>query len=249
MQNKRNMLLLIGGSLMVLVVFFFIGLTIFTSNDPVPPNPAPVVEKETSLTLEEELAFQEQISPLIAAGDMTACDQVQNDRYQKVCINNIALSKAEETNDISYCQHIDNELIPRADCERQVVDTLSQEREDITVCNQATDTEVQTQCKESYHLALALKKNDQTICMQATNPSNCSDTFYLRQFMQDPAKVSCDLFFTPEAQADCAALKAVATDQQALMQFCQEKQSPLFALFCQSKGMQLLNLDNPQTAN
>jgi hypothetical protein len=173
---------------------------------------------------------------------MKACESIGNDMYRKVCINNIALNKAQETNDITYCRHIDNELIPRADCERQVVNTLSLEKEDQAICDQATDTEVKTQCKESYHLALALKKNDASLCAQAANPANCTDYFYLQQFTQDPAKVSCDAFSTPEAQADCATIKAgdTATDQQSFMRFCQAKESDLFTSLCSMMGNQTL---------
>jgi hypothetical protein len=242
MHNTRNLVLITGGSFLVLVVFFLIGLTLFTNNDTPVPSTPPVVEEETTLTPEAELALQEQIAPLIQAGDMTACEQVADDMYKKVCINNIALNKAQETNDISYCRYIDNELIPRADCEQQVVTTLSLEKEDPAICDQATDTEVKARCKESYHLALALKQNDPAPCTQAANPASCTDHFYLQQFTQDPDKVSCDAFSTPEAQADCATIKAgdTATDQQSFMRFCQAKESDLFTSLCFMMGNQTL---------
>ncbi|MBP9752140.1 MAG: hypothetical protein KBD19_04825 [Candidatus Moranbacteria bacterium] len=194
-------------------------------------------KQETTPSPETELKLQEEIAPLIKAGDMKACDSVSNDMYKKVCINNIALNKAEETKDIAYCRHIDNELIPRADCERQVVTTLSLEKEDQTLCDQATDETVKTQCKESYHLALALNKSDSTICTQASNPVTCTDNFFLQQFTQDPSKVSCDVFSTTEAQSDCAVLKKASADQKTFARFCQEKQSELFTPLCMMVGM------------
>lgn len=241
-MQKRQILLIIMGSALVLFVFFIGALAIINKHSSTPatlPTPTPeAVTEEDTLTPEAELALQEQIAPLIQAGDMTACEQVQDEMYKKVCINNIALNKASETSDISYCQYIDNELIPRADCEHQVVSTLSLEKEEQAICDQATDETVKTQCKETYHLALALKKNDATLCAQATNPAQCTDSFSLQQFMQDPSQVACTTFSTPEAQADCTALKAAATDQQAFLQFCQEKQSELFTPLCMMMGMQ-----------
>lgn len=201
-------------------------------------------KQEVSLTPEQELKLQEQIAPLIKAGDMAACDQVQNDMYKKVCINNIALNKAEETKDIAYCQHLDNELITRADCERQVVSILSLEREDISVCDTATDTNVRTQCRDNFAISLAMKKDDSAVCDQSANPAQCKDLFHLQQFMQDPTKVSCDSFSTPEAQADCAALKPLATetDPQKLAEFCQNKQSELFSQLCLMMGVNQMPL-------
>jgi hypothetical protein len=250
MQNKRNFVLLAGGSLLVLVVFFLIGLKLFTNSIDTPSLDIPAVtSEEKELTPEEEAALQEEIAVLIKVGELAGCDQIQDDMYRKVCINNIALNRAKETNDIAYCQHIDNELIPRADCERQVVSTLSLENEDQTICDQATDETVKTQCKESYQLAIATKKDDVTSCAQATNPDMCIDTFYFQKFMQSSDLVSCDSFSTLEARTDCASLKEVGSDQIAFLQFCEKEKTSVFAFFCQTIGTEMWNLKNSQASN
>lgn len=246
---NRHFTLLILGSVLVLSVIV-LGAHI-TSNKTSQPTVVPVSEMpvDAKLTVAEELAFQEQITPLIAAGDISACSAVQNDFYQKVCINNIALNKAEETKDISYCQHIDNELIPKGDCERDIVISLSIEKEDAALCDHATVEEVQIQCHENYHLALATKKNDISLCEQSSDATTCSDRFLLQQFRQEPSLVACEAFSTAAAQSDCTVLKEAEGDQRALMEFCVTTQSPLFRTLCLGRGVPVFEQSGTKQTN
>ncbi len=221
---------------MVLAVFTVMGMAILSNlNETKSPLSAPTTET-AELTSEAELALQEQIAPLIAAGDMAACDQVQNDMYRKVCINNIALNKAEETNDITYCQYLDNELVPREMCEQQVIFSAALETEDIAACAQTTNTELLQECESAAINALALKKDDPTLCNNAVDPTECKDIYYVQQFMKDPKTIECSAFSTPDAQADCAALKPLfetsIPEVAELSKTCQTQRTNTFSFIC-----------------
>lgn len=202
---------------------------------PAPKTETPITPAFTALTTEEETQLQEQIAPLIAAGDMTACDQVQNDMYRKVCINNIALNKADETKDISYCQYIDGDLIPKADCERKIIFQKSTETVNISTCQEATTEALQKECENSFGIRLALEKNDPTYCDKAVSPEFCRDAVTLSVFMKDPINTECSVFESSEVIDDCEIIKPVfstPSDTTQLMNICQKLKSPIFSQLC-----------------
>lgn len=242
MQNKRNLLLLIGGSLMVLVVFFLIGLTIFTSNTPVPSSTPPTIKTETEpvLTTEEELVLQEQITPLIKAGDMKACGQVQNDMYRKVCINNIALNKANETKDISYCQHLDGELLSKDTCEQGVLFSKSVETKNIAVCAEASNPLLKEQCETAYYPSLALNDQDPAACDQHPDKAKadeCWNGFFAQKFASGE-KIECSNFRGEDVQADCNALMSLqeGTAFEMMRSTCAAQKTNTFTQICMMLG-------------
>ncbi len=242
MQNKRNLLLLIGGSLMVLVVFFLIGLTIFTSNDPVPSSTPSTIktEKQTVLTTEEELVLQEQITPLIKAGDMKACGQVQNDMYRKVCINNIALNKANETKDISYCQNIDGELLSKDACEQGVLFTKSVETKNVAICAEASNPQLKEQCETAYYPSLALKEQNPAACDQHPDKAKANECWngFLAQKFTSGEKVECSNFRGEDVQADCSALIQMqeGTAFEVMRSTCAGQKTNTFIQICMMLG-------------
>lgn len=200
------------------------------------------VAVDTTLTPEIEVALQEEITPLIKAGDMSACQNIQNEMYKKVCINNIALNKAYETKDISYCQYLDNELIPRADCERKIIFEKSITEESITACSEASDEALRLECENGYYFGLATKNNDPSICTKAADAGYCTDSYWLQQFMIDPSKVSCTSFSKDDVRNDCAKIKSLASsnfsNKDDFMKVCQTQKTDFFSMACN----QLLNM-------
>jgi len=59
---------------------------------------APAAEPEANA----ELQLQEQAGAIIKTKDFNRCDEIKDEMYHTVCINNIALNLAQETQDISY---------------------------------------------------------------------------------------------------------------------------------------------------
>ena len=199
-------------------------------------------EEKASLTSEQELKLQEQIAPLIKGGDMKACDSVQNDMYKKVCINNIALNKAEETKDIAYCQYLDNELIERSSCERQIMNQKAIEKEDKSVCSETKDEKLKQECEDSFLFGMANKKQDPKLCDQDTDKTKadqCWNGYYAQKMMipTDDGKRSspdCGLFRGEDTKADCQALASAmkGNDQQKLMESCQSQKTRTFFQVC-----------------
>jgi hypothetical protein len=235
-NTPRNVALIVAGSAAVMLVFFILALSIINHfSAPTTPAVIDAEDPDTTLAPEAELKLQEQIAPLIKAGDMAACDQVQNTMYRSVCINNIALNKASETKDISHCQYLDNELIPRETCERQVIFQKSMEMENIGACNEATSDSLREECTASFHVSLAQKKNDPAICDQSATPTDCRDRFVFSQLMTAPQSADCSLFATTEAQTDCEALHPLLTitpDLAKLASACQNIKTQLFSFIC-----------------
>ena len=199
-------------------------------------------KQETPLTPEAELKLQEEISPLIKGGDMKACDSVTNDMYRKVCINNIALNKAEETKDISYCQYLDNELIERSSCERQILNQKAIEKEDKSVCSETKDEKLKQECENSFLFGMASKKQDPKLCDQdadKTKADQCWNGYQAQRMMVPttdgkPGEVDCGLFRGEDVKADCQALTAALKESnpQKLMEACQAQKTKAFFQVC-----------------
>lgn len=199
-------------------------------------------DQETVLAPETELKLQEQVSPLIKAGDMKACDQVQNDMYKKVCINNIALQKAEETNDISYCRYLDDELITRESCERQVISQKSVEREDRNVCHETKNETLQKECEDAFFFGLAQKKQDPKLCDQdadTTTADRCWNAYHVQGATAPESdgkqrSLDCSLLRGDDVKADCAAVAPALESRslQKLAEVCQTRKTDTFGLIC-----------------
>jgi len=159
--------------------------------------------------------------------------------YHTVCINNIALNLAQETQDISYCQKIDNKLVPIRDCESQVIFKKSLDKESIAICDETKDQELQKQCRNSFWPSLALKKQDNKLCDNIqTEPEKtfCYDNYVLqKEFTQDAANFKCAEFSDKQVRLDCTSYQA--NSKQLTMEMCNQFKSGLFLNFCFSQTL------------
>jgi len=192
-------------------------------------NPIPLLNEDSVLTpkkeiiseenqkgmedkkMAEELKLQEQTAEIIKTNNYNECDKIEDAMYKKVCINNIALKLAEETLDISHCQKLDNELIPRDDCERRVVLVKSINDENIGICDQAQDEKLIKQCKEDFYPTLSIKKSDINICEKENdkkNKNNCYNYYFLnKEFNQKIKEFNCNKIQGDNEIKDCQKLK------------------------------------------
>lgn len=193
------------------------------------------VKKEFSET-EKELKLQEQVSEIIKTKDFTQCDKINDATNKTVCVNNIALNLAQEKQDVSYCQKIDDKLIPRAECKWQIVSTKALEKENIEVCKEAQNKEIQTQCAANFYNSLALKKNDIEICNQLKDnekTDNCYNTFLIvKDFTRDSGKFDCLVLRGNAIQKDCKKVQEFIKTRKG--NICAEVKNPLFLPFCLS---------------
>lgn len=204
-------------------------------------------DTEQPLSTEEELALQEEAGEIIKTKDFKGCEQIEDEMYRSVCINNIALNLAQETGDVSYCQRLDDKLIPRADCERQIVSQKSIEKEDRVVCEEAVDEDVVKECQESFLLGLANKKQDPSICDQEADKAKADQcwNFYHVQTMLplgtgETPSLDCSVLRGVETKTDCALMNKVKKENnpQAIQQSCQNFKTPLFSQICMISQMQ-----------
>ena len=160
---------------------------------------------------QNNLKFQEKVSEIIKTENFDECEKVEDDFYRKVCVNNIALNLSQKKQDISYCQKIDNELVPQEDCERQVIFAKSIEKEDINVCMETKNQELQKLCQDSFYYQLAVKKEDINICDRAPEQKQndfCHNVFLASKNMgQNFETFDCALFKGEDVKDDCKYLK------------------------------------------
>ena len=196
---------------------------------------------QTALTPAQELALQEQIAPLIKAGDMAACNQVQNALYRAVCIDNIAMSKAQQTQDISWCQYLDSNLVSIESCEQPILFAKAAQTGDETVCSETQDKTLQDECRSNFFILLASKEQNPNICDRQTDPTKadqCWNEFYVRKSLTattSPAKsLDCSVFRGSAVQADCSSLKkAFSTNNpQTFSNACQSQKTTVFRQIC-----------------
>ena len=186
-----------------------------------------------------ELQIQEQLGELIKGGNFDDCEKIGNAYYETVCVNNIALQLAQERLDVSYCQKIDNKLIPIADCERQVVVKKSIERESVAICDEATDGDVREQCKASFLIGLAYKKNDVSICdreQDSVRRNECVDMYvFQREYVTNSVGFDCGRFSDGDVRRDCVlfAQRYAVRDMQA----CDGLRSGLFVSHCMMQNV------------
>ncbi len=186
----------------------------------------------------------------IKTNDFKQCDKIKDNKYKTVCINNIALNKANETGDVSYCDKVDGKLITKAYCQENAASQNSQVKEDVSQCDKIEDQQKKTFCKNSFYFTLALKKNDPAQCDQAPDQqtkNDCKDIFLLTtQYQKDPQAFDCQKLSTDDAKNDCQKLK---TRKDKNPDFCKELKSPVILDACfaatYQEQTQVQNLPNP----
>lgn len=192
-----------------------------------------VSEKKIIINTETEggeIKLQEQAADIIKSKDFSRCDEISDPTYKTVCVNNIAMNVAQETGDVSYCDKMDNKLVPKEDCERQAVFAKSVENEDIKVCEGATIELVRRDCENGLWQSLAFKRGDIKLCenIKTENEKNyCHDNYLLnKEFAGKINKLDCNSLREVQAQEDCRQVKKNAA------QACRAVQSTLFTDYC-----------------
>lgn len=190
----------------------------------------------------QELMFQTQVAEIVKSKDLGKCSDVQDPLYVTVCTNNIALTLAQEQNDIAYCARLDDKLVSRAQCEQQVVSQKSVQKEDVSVCKESSFAEVVKRCEESFYTALSVMKGDVTVCLQAGDKAKqdmCHDQVIVsgskNNGMVDPSKLTCGNLYTPDAQVDCKLFKDLTLAQpspEAVVSFCGKQKTNFFQEVC-----------------
>lgn len=186
------------------------------------------------LTQEQEMELQERASEIIKTNDFGKCQEIENEMYRTVCINNIALNLAREKQDVSYCQKLDDKLISVAGCERGIVLNKSLEKEDINICLEAENNEIKKECQESFWQNLAFKKGDIRFCDNISDEEKkifCRDSYLFgAEFVKSASGFDCEKFQLLEAESDCRIYKEnISAKKDA---DCKVFKSNLFLNYC-----------------
>lgn len=199
--------------------------------------PAEVVVTEESQVLSEadELKLQEEVGILIESGDIQACEQIADEMYKSVCINNIALEKAEETKDISWCQLLDGELVSVSSCETPYVTDAAIAATDVSICATASATESKSDCTLAYAYSVSLSTSAPNVCdevLTGEQADGCWNSYYVESGLSADS-FACPLLRGEDAQADCQVFtSAMLSPETSLQTTCQSLTSSLFMTAC-----------------
>jgi len=194
-----------------------------------------IVQKDiTTLTQKQEIEIQDQVSEIIKTNDFDKCVEVQNEIYRTACVNNIALNLAQEKQDISYCQKIDDKLMSIASCETRVLFKKSLDQEHISICNETANKEIQQQCKDRFWPLLAVKKENIDLCQNVfidDDKAVCVDNYiFQKEFISNENDFDCTEFDTQQSKSDCKIYKEKALNNT--LNDCYIFESDLFINYC-----------------
>lgn len=185
-----------------------------------------------ALNPEDEAALQGQMSEIIKSKDFNRCNELGS-TYRSVCVNNIALNFAQETQDISYCQKMDNTLVTISDCERQIIFAKAVKKGDAAVCYETRDAGLQKQCRENFELLFAIKKNDGGLCGKIADPESREYCYTKILVNNNPTSVKnfdCSQFSQEKNRLDCKSYLESGIGKA--LEDCKRFKTELFAKAC-----------------
>lgn len=208
--NRTN-LILIGLIVLLIISAAFFALRYYSKHKAAPPERNFLTESMDSLSDDDKVKYQKQAAVLIAKKDFSLCDSIKDDLYKTVCANNIALKLAEETQDIGYCQKMDDKMIPREECERPIIFAKSLDKEDISACLETKNEGLQQQCQNQFYTQLSIKKQDTSVCDRAPQERKdyCFNNFQIttKNFYKNKDSFDCAVLRGDDVQVDCQNIK------------------------------------------
>lgn len=179
---------------------------------------------------------EQMVGSIIATKDVTRCSELGNAHWETVCVNNIALVLAEENQDISYCNKLDNILIERNDCVRQIILQKAIKAENSTPCQEAQDNVMRSECENRLYQILASQKSDGALCQKITDQakaSTCRDNYLLEhEFIGNEKSFDCTRLGNQDVKDDCVYAKKAVIDGKSMTSVCNKMKSPQFTALC-----------------
>ncbi|MDI6821150.1 MAG: hypothetical protein QMD65_03170 [Patescibacteria group bacterium] len=185
----KNLALLALGLIILAAAFYFLG-----GFDAFKKLKTP--EQEQTWRESQELA----VAQIIKAGSFDACEKVNyksadGTDYKIVCRNNVALNKAQEMLDISWCAKLDGQLISKTDCERQILAEKVAKEKNLSVCNIATNETIKQECLFEYWFRRSIEENNHDLCnnIKIIELKNvCIERTHVKRLLDNPKRGSCD---------------------------------------------------------
>lgn len=158
-----------------------------------------------------ESDLQKQLSEVVENKNFAKCDEIKDDFYKKVCVNNVAVELAKENLDLSYCTKVDGQLISENYCQEQVLLLKFEKEETGDFCKELRNTSEQENCLINFYNRLALKKDNADICQNIADTKQaelCHDNYIVSKiFTQNQGKIDCSLLKNSDAKSDCENIK------------------------------------------
>lgn len=155
--------------------------------------------------------YQKQLSEIVKDKSFEKCDEIKDDFYKKVCVNNVAVELAKENLDLSYCAKVDGQLISENYCQEQVLLLKFEKEETGEFCKELQDASKQEDCLINFYNQLALKKDNADICQNIADTRQaelCHDNYIVSKiFTQNQGKIDCSLLKNSDAKLDCENIK------------------------------------------
>jgi len=220
--------------LIILIVGIVIGILIICLCMSILKKKHTAVQNQLSLSQEESNLHKKTVE-IIKTKNISNCQKISDQFFKKVCINNISLDLAKEKQDVSYCKNLDNQLVLIEDCEREIIFPKAIENENVNICFEASNINVQKECTKNFWIGMSRKKQEITLCdnIQEEKEKNyCYNTYLIYQeFSKNPNEFDCEKFVTDVARNDCETYK---NNLKLKQNSCMGMKSLAFRTYCRS---------------
>lgn len=193
------------------------------------------VEEIEKSAVEIELELQKQASEIVKTKDFDKCDEIEDETYRTVCVNNIALNLAKETQDIFYCRKLDDKLIGIKTCELNIATKKAYDEEDVKYCDDIQDLEFRGFCIMRTWATFALKKGDRELCDNIKlieNKEACYDNIIFKtEFVDEEVDFDCNKFYNERLKEDCKLYEGISLNKEKFIT-CRQFKSNLFLEHC-----------------
>ncbi|MDO8716687.1 MAG: hypothetical protein Q7J73_07785, partial [Dehalococcoidales bacterium] len=164
-----------------------------------------------------------------------------------VCINNIALQKAEEKLNIDECQKLDNTLVSVESCVFEITAKKALSEENPALCSAIVDTQSAELCMLQTSTAIALKKDNPNVCknfgLNQSDENRCYNAVLLVPKviggkLSMPIKtIECDTLTGSDFQKDCRLFQsAILRKTEGSLGACSKMSTEEFRRMCSASA-------------
>lgn len=169
-----------------------------------------------------DFEIQEKTFKAVQKNDLSACDSVEGRMvngvdYGVVCRNNIARAKALTEGNSAYCDLLDNKLMSKDVCVKEVLAQKVVKEQSLTVCDGAKTEDQKEVCTLAYWQAKAVEDNNIGLCAQNIKQTNLVSSCEREVFLDAASRgaagsISCASLGSP-VRENCEAFQiAVSND-------------------------------------
>lgn len=202
-NNNKIKFIILGVILIVIFSFVFIYFNKSSEEGQDSSKTEEIINPETK----RHMKLQTQVSGLIKTKDFDKCNEIKDEQYKTVCVNNIALNFAKETLDFSYCRMLDDVAFEIRFCELEIALVKSAEEEDISYCDEISDEETREFCIRQRWTKFAVEKGDETLCdnieIELSRDSCYDGVLFNNEFAKYPLDIDCNKFKNLLSAEEC----------------------------------------------